>query len=172
DEAEIHVYATENTHDVKTWDMVAYKQAGLDQLRTAGYDQKGIEFADDEDPMRDYDSISGDAAGNALIGERRDLEQQLKKMRKSAARHSQSIEAARVRSERLRYAAGAHRERAATLRNLKSQWSDTRGEKFTMHVDGETFTDRAKANTKIAEGRCKACSDRAFQLRQQHKAKT
>ena len=172
DEAEIHVYATENTHDVKTWDMVAYKQAGLDQLRVAGYDQKGIEFADDEDPMRDYDSISGDAAGNALIGERRDLEAQLKKMRKSAARHAQSIEAARVRSERLRYTAGAHRERAGTLRNLKSQWRDTRGEKFTMQVGDETFTDRAKANEKITEGLTKAFSGAGFPVGQQNASKS
>src|SRR5690606_27301863 len=91
---------------------------------------------------------------------------------KSAARHSQSIEAARVRSERLRYAAGAHRERAATLRNLKSQWSDTRGEKFTMQVDGETFTDRAKANTKIAEGLSKAFSGAGFPIGQQNAAKS
>ncbi|MGL5816666.1 MAG: DEAD/DEAH box helicase family protein [Phycicoccus sp.] len=154
-DVEVHVYATENTHDVKTWDMIAYKQAGLDQLRRASYDQRGLEFADDEDPLKDFDTIAGDAAGNPLIGERRDLEAQLRKMEKAGARHAAGIELARQRSQRYTDAAEAHRTRAAVLRQAAPAVTSTRGDAFAMQFGEMTVSDRGDAAAAI-EAKVKA----------------
>jgi N12 class adenine-specific DNA methylase/superfamily I DNA/RNA helicase len=150
DEVEIHVYATKGTHDIKTWDMTAYKQNVLDAMKAGDYDMRGVEFSDDVDPLTDFDTITGMASENPLVQDRREVEQALKKLTKSAGRHSQAVELANSRAERSRMVSSVNRNAAAQLQQQLGKRVDTKGDLFKMDVRPEfgqpvPLTDRKAA---------------------------
>ena len=140
DEVESHVYITKGTHDEKTWDMIAYKQAGLEALQNGSYDQKAIDFADDVDPLKEYDVLAGAAAEEPLAVDMRELEVRLRQLQAAQRLHerqqarAQSIIDNGKRDEQ-RYAAAVER-----LDRAIGERKDTSGDKFEMSVRSDPYT--------------------------------
>ncbi|MEQ7008322.1 DEAD/DEAH box helicase family protein, partial [Actinopolymorpha sp. B17G11] len=138
-EVESHVYITKGTHDEKTWDMIAYKQAGLDAMQNGDYNQGAIEFADDADPLKDFDTLAGEAAEDPLAVDMRELQANLKNL--EAAKRNYDRQQSRARSiidegkrNEARYA-----EAIRQLNDAISERVDTSGEKFAMSVRTDRY---------------------------------
>ena len=150
DEVELHVYATEATHDSKTWDMVAYKQAGLDAIASGTVDMKGVVFEDDVDPLLDYDLITGQASGNPLVIDRREVEGELKRLSTAARSHQRQVANARSSQQLAQIKRdGAQRDLRA-LELAQARVTDTSGENFSIEFgtytgNARTLTDRNEA---------------------------
>lgn len=161
-EVEVHAYVTKRTHDVKTWDMVAYKQAGLDAIANGTYDMRGIDFADDVDPLKDYDTLVGAGADDPLIEERRNLKPELDRLRrahrsytrqvtraKSLVREAQrTIESLTQREQNLNKALAQRTERIET-ENFRFQIAPQLGY-YANNIGGTTHTTRKDAAEALA----------------------
>ncbi|HEY1177474.1 MAG TPA: DEAD/DEAH box helicase family protein, partial [Phytomonospora sp.] len=150
-EVEIHAYVTERTHDVKTWDMTAYKQAALDAIAHGSYDMRGVEFADDVDPLTDYDTITGMASGDPLVQDRRDLAPELKRLRNAERSHRRQIDRAKGVVQQAQRRLQVIGDRRQKLTDALARREDISGDNFKMSLTlpgsyrGQTFGTRKEA---------------------------
>lgn len=158
DEVEIHAYVTKGTHDEKTWDMVAFKQNGLDELQNGGYDSKAIEFADDVDPMTDFEVIAGNAAEDPLAIDMRELSSQLKGLNAAKRQFDQRQSRARAIIDDARQDDRRLLSNINDLDRALQDRVDVSGDKFRMKVRADEYgysfadhDDRTKAATQLGE---------------------
>lgn len=147
---QLHVYNTRGTHDVKTWDMTSYKQAVLNAIREGDLDMRAVEFEDDVDPLTDFDTITSLAAGDPLITDRRDVEFELKKLRRASRSHGQLVARSKSQVEQSERRINGEKAAIDRLNRALEQRQSTAGDEFKMditnrHRSTSSFDTRADA---------------------------
>ncbi len=129
-EVEIHAYVTKGTHDEKTWDMVSYKQKVLDLIAQGDYDMGAVEFQDDVDPLTNYDVLTGAAATDPLVMDRREVASALDKLRAAETNYNNQRAYARSTINEGRRAVREYESNVERLERALAQRTDD----FAMNI--------------------------------------
>lgn len=153
-EIELHAYVTKGTHDIVTWDMTAYKQKVLNAIANGDLDQRAAEFADDVDPLNDYDVLAGAAEEDPLAREARDLEPLVEDLRIAETNHKRRVGLAQSTALKGREAAKLLERKIEQLKTALGVRSDDRAltlEAQRSYSPPEQFTDRKAAAAALAK---------------------
>ncbi len=174
-EVGIDVYVTPGMGDDKTWELTAAKQHGLDEIQNGDLDTiRSVEFADDVDPLNNFDGLAGDSSENKLIAERREVNADVKRFAQLERSHARSVSRAKENA-RLQSSVIRARERdLATLERAKPMLRDTTGDEFAFtfanrpssyaFTPGSTVADRQKAADMLAGNLGEYINDRHLRV--------
>ncbi|GJF03858.1 hypothetical protein PSD17_28170 [Pseudonocardia sp. D17] len=145
----IYRYVTEGSFDAYSWQTVARKASFIAQVMRGRLDMREIE--DIGDAALSFNEVKALAAGNPLLLDKAKADAELTRLERLERAHQHS-------KGRLRFTIDAHRrgidrltEEVAALTTAIDARRDTRGEAFSMRIDGQTFTDRADAGKALTD---------------------
>jgi hypothetical protein len=145
----IYRYVTEGSFDAYSWQTVAREASFIAQVMRGRLDMREIE--DIGDAALSFNEVKALAAGNPLLLDKAKADAELTRLERLERAHQHS-------KGRLRFTIDAHHrgiERLTTeiaaLTTAIGARRDTRGEAFSMRIDGQTFTDRADAGKALTD---------------------
>ncbi len=149
-------YVTEGTFDAYLWQILENKQRFISQIMTS---KSPVRSADDVDEATlSYAEIKAIATGNPLIKEKMDIDVRLERIKLSRSEFLHSHEqllhkVSRVYPNRIQDAENLLVKIQADIETVKKNTViDENGqEKFSIILNGKTFTDKKEASTFIAE---------------------
>ncbi|WP_181392039.1 DEAD/DEAH box helicase family protein [Pseudonocardia dioxanivorans] len=155
----IYRYVTEGSFDAYSWQTVARKASFIAQVMRGRLDLREIE--DIGDAALSFNEVKALAAGNPLLLDKAKADAELTRLERLERAHQQSK--GRLRFTIDGYRRGIERLAAeiAALTTAIDARRDTRGEAFSMRVDGQTFTDRADAGKALTDRLLLALSNTA-----------
>jgi hypothetical protein len=140
-------YATEGSFDIYMWQTVERKATFINQVATGRATDRDVD--DIGDQALSYAEVKALATGNPLILEKAAVDAETSKLMRLERAH-------RDDQHRLRRALDAAEDRAATAKRRVEQLesaierrTDTRGDRFSMTIDGARHTKRADAGTHV-----------------------
>lgn len=170
-EVEIHAYITKGTHDQKVWDMTSYKQGVLSAIAAGDYDMRAVEFQDDVDPLKDFDTLVGAASVDPLVADHREVEAEVKKLERLANSHRNSIKNAESIVRNNQQLVKHLEQQLGELREARSLVQDTSGDKFKVSLGNsrysqQEYTSRKEAASFLADA-ARVAMDRHYQSGEQ-----
>src|ERR1035441_9206865 len=146
DEVQILRYVTERSFDGYMWQTVERKARFIAQVMRGRLDVREIE--DIGDAALSYNEVKALATGNPLLMDKAEADAELTRLDRAARAHHRNQEALQHKVSQ-----GEHRVAALTalideIGTAISRRTDTRGDAFTMSIDGIGYTKRIDA------GRC------------------
>lgn len=148
DEVEIFVYATKGSFDAVSWQTVQRKAQFIGQVLS---NNAGRNSEDIDETAMSFAEISAITSDNPLILEKYNLDNEIKSMQIKKKRHLQN----QYEAEEMLSLLPAEKERVGKrvekLKADKKAAISTKGDKFTMTVEGKTFKERKKAGAAIIE---------------------
>lgn len=171
-EVEIHAYITKGTHDQKVWDMTSYKQGVLSAIAAGDYDMRAVEFQDDVDPLKDFDTLVGAASVDPLVADHREVEAEVKKLERLANSHRNSIKNAESTVRNNQQLVKHLEQQLGELREARSLVQDTSGDKFKVSLGNsrysqQEYTSRKEAASFLADA-ARVAMDRHYQSGEQN----
>jgi N12 class adenine-specific DNA methylase len=147
DQVRIIRYATEESFDIYMWQTVERKATFISQVTNGRVDGRQVD--DIGDQALSYAEVKALATGNPLIMEKAGIDAEVAKLTRLRDAHRQD-------QQRLGRTYDACTQRADTRTRLAdaceqaiAQRIDTHGDKFTMTVDTNRFTDRTEAGAQL-----------------------
>lgn len=146
-EVQIYRYATEDTFDSTSWDIIGRKATAIAQVMRGRLDVR--ELDDPGDLALDAQQLMAASSGNPLLVERTELDVTVQKLSRRARGHDKAQSALKYRKtsaeQRL-----AHIDRVLPgLEEGIARRQDTRGDLFRARVAGRTYDDRKEASEAI-----------------------
>lgn len=147
---EIHAYGTAGTTDTFMWSKLSQKAGFIEQLKNPSGVGRTM-----EDPLGGIDATAANAqavlSGDPRIGQVLELESEIATLERLEQHHLTSQAQKGAEAARHTKAAQTYEERLPQLRELASQVTETRGDKFRMVTpEGTVVTTRAEAGEIIA----------------------
>lgn len=147
EEVQIYHYLSEGSFDAYIWQMLERKAAAIDQMMKAQAGTRTIEDVDGR--ALTFAEIKAIATGNPLVMEKAQVDADVQRLARLAATHRdrqfQIKQEMALAPERITAKKHAVAQATADQRALV----DVKGDKFTVTVKGDTFTERAAAAAKI-----------------------
>ena len=140
-------YVTEGSFDAYSWQLLETKAKFIAQVMTGHSTARRIEDLDS--PALTYAEVKAIASGNPLVIEKAKVDSEVMRLSRLRAEHQEAQYSGRNRI-RMHESDVARLERhvAGMEQDLKLR-RDTNGDKFEMTVDGQKFTERAKAGAAL-----------------------
>jgi N12 class adenine-specific DNA methylase/predicted RNA methylase len=148
---EVHVlrYVTEHSFDGYMWQTVERKARFIAQVMRGRLDVREIE--DIGDAALSYNEVKALATGNPLLMEKAEADAELTRLQRAERAHHRNQDA-------LRYKIASTGKRISALTTLAgdidiaiSRRRDTRGDAFTMDVDGSRYVKRTDAGHRLRD---------------------
>lgn len=146
-EVQIYRYATENTFDSTSWDIIGRKATAIAQVMRGRLDVR--ELDDPGDLALDAQQLMAASSGNPLLMERTELDVTVQKL----SRRSRGYERAQAA---LRYRQASAQQRLDHLQRVLPHVEaalqrrvETRGDLFQARVDGRVYDKRQEASEAI-----------------------
>ena len=149
-------YVTEGTFDAYLWQVIENKQRFISQIMTSKTPVRSAE--DIDEATLSYAEIKAIATGNPLIKEKMDIDVKLERLKMAKAEFLRSHEQLEVKVNE-KYPQSL-KEAEYTLANINQDIATMQKntvigedgqEKFSIVLDGRTFTDKKEAGNYIAE---------------------
>jgi N12 class adenine-specific DNA methylase len=140
-------YVTEGSFDAYSWQLLETKAKFIAQVMTGHSTARRIEDLDS--PALTYAEVKAIASGNPLVIEKAKVDSEVMRLSRLRSEHQEAQYSGRNRI-RMHESDVTRLERhvASMEQDLKLR-RDTSGEKFEMTVDGQKFTERAKAGAAL-----------------------
>lgn len=169
DEVEIYRYVTKDTFDAYMWQLVENKQKFISQIMTS---KTPVRSAEDVDTTAlSYAEIKALATGNPLIKEKMDLDikvSKLKVLKSNFLSRKYSMEDSLIKE--IPYKIKSSQDRIAGLKKDVDLVSSTKPANENtispMVINGETYTEKDKANAALKEAIKKVHSSELSQIGQ------
>lgn len=148
-------YFTEGSHDGRRWQILLNKvkfisrftemllDAGGSTLRVLSGD--GADVSEGDSNVSDFEQSFSTAAGDPRILVRAKLRTDVDKLEKRKDTHYRSITRAQQEIKNLERSKERDQARVKRIGEAVDFWKAAKGEEFKMTIEGEVFTDRAKA---------------------------
>ncbi len=145
----IYRYVVEGSFDAYSWQTVERKARFIGQVMRGRLDLRSLE--DIGDNTLSFAEVKALAAGDTLILEQATVSADLTRLQRLRRAHRSNQSALTVNVSHLTAALERLESETAAIDSAIARASDTRGEKFSMTVDGSRYTKRAQAATALAE---------------------
>lgn len=140
-------YVTEGSFDAYMWGVLEVKAKFIAQVMTGESAARRIE--DLESPALTYAEVKAIASGNPAVIEKAKVDAEVMRLARLHAEHSESQFGNSNRARMLEQdVVRLERQLAAMGKDLKAR-RDTQGDRFQIVLNGEKFTDRAKAGSAL-----------------------
>lgn len=136
-------YVTEGSFDAYSWQLLETKAKFIAQVMTGHSTARRIEDLDS--PALTYAEVKAIASGNPLVIEKAKVDSEVMRLSRLRSEHQETQFSHRNRIRMLESDATRLEKHVAGLEQDLKARHDTSGDKFTMTVEGQTFTERAKA---------------------------
>jgi N12 class adenine-specific DNA methylase len=138
-------YVTEGSFDGYLWQTVTRKATFIAQVMRGRLDVREID--DIGDSALSYNEVKALAAGNPLLLDHAQAQAELTRLERLQTNHHRSRDALAVTIGTAESTMAAMRSRAAAADAAIARRVESRGDRFTMVLNGQTYTDRAQAAT-------------------------
>ena len=146
-EVQIYRYATENTFDSTSWDIIGRKATAIAQVMRGRMDVR--ELDDPGDLALDAQQLMAGSSGNPLMVERTELDVTVQKLSRRARGHEKAQSALKYRKATAEQRI-AHVDAALPrLEEAIARRVDTQGELFRAKVGSTVYEDRKEASEAI-----------------------
>lgn len=146
-EVQIYRYATEDTFDSTSWDIIGRKATAIAQVMRGRLDVR--ELDDPGDLALDAQQLMAASSGNPLLVERTELDVTVQKLSRRARGHEKSQSALKYRKRSAEQRI-AHVDRALPqLEEAIARRVDTHGDLFRAQVGNTVYDDRKEASEAI-----------------------
>lgn len=149
DEVAVYVYVTKSTFDSRMWDNLQRKASFIHQIMAG--DLTARESEGDGDFALSAAEIKAISSGNPLIMEQFEVAAELQKLESLERAHNKEVSDARLRIIKTKQQIAVDEGNLANLRNDAKRAQDTSGDKFSVKVNSQTFTDRKAAGEALIE---------------------
>lgn len=146
-EVQIYRYATENTFDSTSWDIIGRKATAIAQVMRGRLDVR--ELDDPGDLALDAQQMMAGSSGNPLLIERTDVDVTVKKLSRRARGHEKSQAALRFRQRTAEQRIEQVDRMLPAVEEALARRVDTRGELFRARVAGIEYDNRKEASEAI-----------------------
>lgn len=136
-------YVSEGSLDAFMWGLVGRKAGFIHQGMTADATVREIEDVDEQ--ALGYAEIAAAASGDPRIMERAQLDAEVQKLDRLRRAHEDEAFRARSDLHHLQSRLPLLNERLEALKKDAERAEDTHGDKFTITIDGTTYTERKPA---------------------------
>lgn len=143
-EVDIIRYVTENSFDSTSWDIIARKGYAIAQLMRSTIDVRELEDPGDE--VIDAQQLMAASSGDPLMLERVEAEDEVNRLERLERGHKRSQNAMK---SRLLVEQTRHQHLSENLPKLEAVVGnnvETKGDKFSLELNGQTYTSRKEAN--------------------------
>lgn len=148
-EVQIYRYATENTFDSTSWDIIGRKATAISQVMRGRLDVR--ELDDPGDLALDAQQMMAGSSGNPLLMERTEVDVTVQKLSRRARGHDKAQAALRFRRTSAEQRIAQVDRRLPNVEAAIARRVDTRGDLFKATVAGKLFDDRQEASVAIYE---------------------
>jgi N12 class adenine-specific DNA methylase len=145
----IYRYVVEGSFDAYSWQTVERKARFIGQVMQGRLDLRSIE--DIGDNTLSFAEVKALAAGDTLILEQATVSADLTRLQRLQRAHRNNQSALKVNVSHLTAGLERLEREIDAIDGAIARATDTRGEKFSMTVDGSRYTKRAQAATALAE---------------------
>ncbi|MBL9186676.1 MAG: hypothetical protein JNK23_04310 [Opitutaceae bacterium] len=136
-------YVTEGSFDAYSWQLLETKAKFIAQVMTGHSTARRIEDLDS--PALTYAEVKAIASGNPLVIEKAKVDSEVMRLSRLRSEHQETQFSHRNRIRMLESDTTRLEKHVAGLEQDLKTRRDTSGEKFTMTVEKQTFTERVKA---------------------------
>lgn len=148
-EIQIYRYATENTFDSTSWDIITRKASAIAQVMRGRLDVR--ELDDPGDMALDAQQLMAASSGNPLLMERTELDVTVQKLARRSRGHDRAQEGLKFRKAAAEQRRMYLNKALPTVEAAVARRVDTRGEAFKATIDGRVYDERKKASRAIYE---------------------
>ena len=158
DDVAIYAYVTKGTYDAPDWDRLKRKATFINQVMAGEY--AGREAEGDGEFAASAAEIAAIASGNPLIQEQHKVHEEIERLRSLQRAHGKSVVDAQMRAKRLTEELKQLKDFAQRYEQDAAAVTDTSGKKFSIVIDGKTYTERkAAGEALIAKAKSVARAD-------------
>ena len=144
DEISIYRYVTENSFDAFSWQTVARKWGFTQQVMRGDRSLRTVEDVSQEELTAHQ--VVALASGNPLLLEKHQADVDVAHLQRIQRNHQRSQHQLQARrASELEAAGAAERDAQRLTTALTEEVTSTRGERFSLLVDGQRYTDRGAA---------------------------
>lgn len=148
-EVQIYRYATEDTFDSTSWDIIGRKATAIAQVMRGRLDVR--ELDDPGDLALDAQQLMAASSGNPLLVERTELDVTVQKLSRRARGHDKAQSALKHRKNSAEQRVAHIARVLPDLEDGISRRVDTHGDQFRARVAGRYYDDRKEASDAIYE---------------------
>ena len=146
-QVEVIRYVTEGSFDTYMWQTLERKAAFISQVTRGDLPDRDVD--DIGDQALSYAEVKALATGNPLILEKAGVDNDVSRLRRLERAHQDDQHRLRRALESARQRATRATRRVDVLTAALAQRRDTRGDRFTMRVNGSSFDKRTEAGAEL-----------------------
>lgn len=139
----IHRYVTEGSFDAYMWQTLETKAKFIAQVMTGQTTARRIEDLDT--PALTYAEVKVIASGNPLVIEKAKVDAEVMRLSRLRSEHSESQYGNRARLRMAEEDVGRLERQVAAMEKDLACRKDTQGDRFSIMLDGQPYTDRTEA---------------------------
>ncbi len=149
DEVAIYRYITNGSFDAYSWQLLENKQRFTSQIVNGEHPSRNGDEVDEV--VLTYSEVKSLAVGNPLIKRRIELETELQRKSMLRARVEHARDSAKERLLQFPGLIAQQEESIAKLAQDMKTAADTKSEDYSIEIEGEVFTRRRDAGTRLLE---------------------
>lgn len=146
-EVQIYRYATENTFDSTSWDIIGRKATAIAQVMRGRLDVR--ELDDPGDLALDAQQMMAGSSGNPLLVERTEVDVTVQKLSRRARGHDKAQAALKFRRSSAEQRLGQIKRILPAVEEALTRRIDTQGDRFRARVAGVEYDNRGDASEAI-----------------------
>ncbi|WP_186293139.1 helicase-related protein [Brevibacterium aurantiacum] len=146
-EVQIYRYATENTFDSTSWDIIGRKATAIAQVMRGRLDVR--ELDDPGDLALDAQQMMAGSSGNPLLVERTEVDVTLQKLSRRARGHDKAQAALKFRRNSAEQRLGQIEHMLPAVEEALTRRIDTQGDRFRARIAGVEYDNRGDASEAI-----------------------
>ena len=147
-EVQIYRYVTESSFDAYMWQTLETKAKFISQVMTGESDLRRIEDVDST--ALTYAEVKAIASGNPLVIEKAGVDAEVSRLTRLQTQHHETQFNLRQRNRHYAEELPRMEKRSEAMRQDLMARLDTRADKFTIQIEGETIRDRGIAGELIS----------------------
>ena len=140
EEVEIFTYVVKDSFDANMWEKLKNKASIIQQAMSSDISARTLEDADMV--TLSYADVEGAATGNPLIKEKLDADAQVTKYTNASVQFQRGLQRAAAEAESLPKEIANAQDIISRIKDDVAHRVDTHGDKFSMIVEGKTYTKR------------------------------
>ena len=140
-------YVTEGSFDAYMWQTLETKSRFIAQVMTGDATMRKAEDVDAT--ALSYAEVKAIASGNPMVIEKAQIDAEVIRLNRLQRQHQDSQYSIRLRIKQTEASLKAEEKFAANLRQDLATRKPTRGDAFTMTIDGQHFDERVKAGRQL-----------------------
>ena len=144
EEVEIFTYVVKDSFDANMWEKLKNKAAIIQQAMSSDISARTLEDADMV--TLSYADVEGAATGNPLIKEKLDADAQVTKYTNASVQFQRGLQRAAAEAESLPKEIANVQDIISRIKDDVAHRVDTHGDKFSMIVEGKTYTKRTEVD--------------------------